>query len=371
VSLTSVLWVSGAPGVGKSTAGWALYQRLVARGCRAAYVDIDQLGMVAPPPSSDPDCHRLKLRNVLEVLKNFRAHGAQQVIVSGVVDPARGVEQGFPASAGLALTLVRLSCTTDELTRRYLGRGYMPERLAALMDIAAALDRTQIGIPVDTTAMSPSEVVDALEALITPGVAGGQPSPPASVTDPCSGPHPKTILLVGPTAVGKSTIGWHVFQASAQSGTTTAFIDIDQLGFVHPGPTAAVKVANLASISGGFHTIGTCRLITVARATGHRAAGYRRALNDDAVTVVHLDAAPRDISQRIAHRANGEGPRLAGNSLIGASPARQQQLATRATEEAEHARQERPPRAITIDTTGRTASEVAADLLGLLGEAPD
>jgi hypothetical protein len=365
-----VLWVSGAPGVGKSTAAWALYQRLVARGHRVGYVDVDQLGIVRPSPRGDPERHRLKLRNLLAVARNFRACGARQVIVSGIVDPDdRTGPGGFPA-AGLGLTLVRLTCTAETLTRRYLDRGSPLDRLDESLGIAAMLDRAGIGLPIETTAMSPAGVVDALEALIPPPGTDERPGPTHVVAPPPPRPCPTVLLLTGATAVGKSTVGWHAFQALAGSGTTAAFVDIDQLTFLRPGPCPALPIANLVGVITGFRSVGADVVVAVARAGPGEGAGYRRALGGETVTVAHLDAQPADITRRIARRAAGGGLRLAGDLLLGASPADQRVTAARAVAEAERARREHIPGGITVDTSGRAAADVATELLGFLPSRP-
>ncbi len=45
---TSVLWLYGPAGVGKTTVGWEIFSRLTRTGVAAAFVDIDQLGMCYP-----------------------------------------------------------------------------------------------------------------------------------------------------------------------------------------------------------------------------------------------------------------------------------------------------------------------------------
>jgi adenylylsulfate kinase-like enzyme len=363
-----LLWVSGAPGVGKSTAAWALYQRLIARGHRVCYVDVDQLGIVLPSPSGDPERHRLKLRNVIEVARNFRASGAEQAIVSGIVDPDRATGRRRFLAAGLDLTLVRLTSTAEALTRRYLERGSTPDRLHESLSIAATLDRKGIGLPVETTARSPSAVVDALEALIRLRNTG-EPPAPSHPAAPLPRPCPRVILLTGATAVGKSSVGWHVFRSLAGSGTTTGFVDIDQLAF-HPGRCPALTTANFVSVISGFRSGGADVVVAVARAGPEEGSAYRRALGGTTVTVAHLDAQPADVIERIAHRAAGDGPRLAGDLLLGASPAEQQVTAARAVTEAERARREQVADVISIDTSGRTATDVATELLGLVRSRP-
>jgi hypothetical protein len=65
MSRVQVIWLYGTPGVGKSTAGWALMNGLavtaVTRG-QPAYVDIDQLGMLYPAPPDDPWADGLKVQ---------------------------------------------------------------------------------------------------------------------------------------------------------------------------------------------------------------------------------------------------------------------------------------------------------------------
>lgn len=64
---------------------------MIGAGVEAAYVDIDQLGICYPEPALDPGRHRMKARNADAVVANFQDAGARCVVVSGVVDPARGV----------------------------------------------------------------------------------------------------------------------------------------------------------------------------------------------------------------------------------------------------------------------------------------
>lgn len=89
--LIPVLWLCGPPGIGKSTVGWEIFTQLTQAGIEAGYVDIDQLGICYPEPALDPGRHRMKARNLGAVVANYRAAGARCVIVSGVVDPGRGV----------------------------------------------------------------------------------------------------------------------------------------------------------------------------------------------------------------------------------------------------------------------------------------
>lgn len=104
----------------------------------AGYADIDQLGMCYPEPVSDPGRHRMKAQNLGAVVANYRAAGAQCVVVSGVVDPGRGLHAGLAPLA--AFTLCRLRAGRDELKRRFLSRGGQAGLLEEVLSGAGAMD---------------------------------------------------------------------------------------------------------------------------------------------------------------------------------------------------------------------------------------
>ncbi|MGW2643107.1 hypothetical protein [Streptomyces sp. NPDC001348] len=64
----------GANGVGKSTVGFEVCQRVLGAGATAAYLDLDQLGFCRPVPD-DPANHRVKVRNLAAVWRTYRAAG--------------------------------------------------------------------------------------------------------------------------------------------------------------------------------------------------------------------------------------------------------------------------------------------------------
>jgi hypothetical protein len=151
-----VLWLHGPPGVGKSTVAWQLFTSLA---LPTGYVDIDQLGMCygpptahewAPDPLDDPGRYRLKENNLHAVIENYQRAGARGLIVSGIVDPVRGVP-GF-------VTACRLRCEPDELRRRLAERGRPNERVEEILEYACLLD----GLPgtcIDSTGLTVAETV--------------------------------------------------------------------------------------------------------------------------------------------------------------------------------------------------------------------
>jgi adenylylsulfate kinase-like enzyme len=86
VNRIPVVWLCGAPGVGKTAVAWKIYERLLRADRAPTYVDVDQLGICYPEHASDPARHRLKARNVAVLRANYAVAGARCLVVSGVVD---------------------------------------------------------------------------------------------------------------------------------------------------------------------------------------------------------------------------------------------------------------------------------------------
>ncbi len=146
---------------------------------------------------------------------------------------------------------------------------------------------------------------------------------------------------------------------------TAAYVDVDQLGFSAPETGTQLKAENLARVWQGYRDAGARALVVVARGVPD---AYEQALAGEDVTTVHLDASPAALAERVAHRARGEDPRLAGDSLIAVPPRRQGQIAARAADEARTLRSLLTG-SIVVDTSGDGGSTVAARLVTLLEPA--
>jgi Mrp family chromosome partitioning ATPase len=347
---TPVLWTTGAPGAGKSTTAWGLYTRVVESGGHVAYVDIDQLGLIGPPPGGGEAAHAIKAANLLRVLEVLRRRGARQLVVSGVVDPENGVESHFDCG-DFDLTLVRLTCDREELRSRFLGRGSPVEALPDLFAVADAYDRTGFGEEMDTTGQRPEETV---EALFRRCVVADGPVRRLDPVEPLPGP---VTVVTGPTAVGKSTAAWRVLRDFWQQEAPVAYVDLAQLGFARPGPDPALEAANLAALWRGYREAGARRLLVVAREFHPE---HRRVFEE--VGVVHLDADAATLADRVRLRADGESALLAGDELRGAPPGVRDRVAARAVTEAERMRASRGDRVV-LDTSGQEPAETAAALL--------
>jgi hypothetical protein len=253
------LWLYGPSGVGKSTVAWELSSRLWRDGVRAAYVDIDQLGMCygpptpenwTPEPADDPGRYRLQARNLNAVAANAREAGAACLIVSGVVDPERGIDAGLLPN--IALTAIRLRVEPDELLRRLGVRARPGEQADDNLREAALIDRLP-GPYIDTTGLSVDEVLKKIDL----------PQINAVVPRAIQAPElPGRVLRVrGPREGSRSMVGWQLYRQLRLSGTRAAYVDLDQLGFLRPFDPAdpgnrGLQAANLAAVWRTFRAAG-------------------------------------------------------------------------------------------------------------------
>lgn len=118
-----VLFLCGAAGVGKSAVGFEIYLRELRAGRTAAYLDLDQLGFVAPAPADDPGNHRVKARNLSALWRAYRSAGAQRLVMAGFAGDAAAVQAYAGALPAASVTVCWLHAGHAELTRRILLRG--------------------------------------------------------------------------------------------------------------------------------------------------------------------------------------------------------------------------------------------------------
>lgn len=176
-----ILWLCGATGVGKSTVGFEVYQRIMHAGLTAAYIDLDQIGFCSPTPAGDPGNLRVKARNLAALWQTYREAGAQCLIVVGRVEDEAAVKPYADALPAATITLCRLHAGRDQLTRQIMFRGQggsWPQpgdplkgqtttHLLRIADKAAAdadaLERAAIGdLRIDTDGRTVEEVADVI-----------------------------------------------------------------------------------------------------------------------------------------------------------------------------------------------------------------
>lgn len=175
----NVLWVSGATCTGKSSAAFPVHLRHLRDGIASAYVDLEQLAICGPTPSS----HEVRAQNLAAVWANYRQAGAEALVMVGPAPDEATVRTYLGALPGAKVTLRRLHATPDALTERVLRRGRgeggwhqpgdplrgRPEAHLRAVAIQAAqdaqaLENAGVGERVDTDNRTIAEVADALHA---------------------------------------------------------------------------------------------------------------------------------------------------------------------------------------------------------------
>jgi AAA domain len=356
--LLPVLWLCGPSGVGKSTTAWDLFTGRPDAG----HVDIDQLGMCYPEIASDPGRTVLEARILGRAIANFRAAGAACLIVSGYIDSRRGIHTEYLTQS--ALTVLRMRCDQPELRRRLEHRARRGEQRELALREAEILDHSGLPYPcLDTTGRTAAEVL----AIVRDRWPDHPARPPGRWPQPA--PTPGEILWIcGPTAVGKSTVGWEVAERSRRAGHTTGFVDLQQIGFLHPAPgpdpdNHRLKAANLAAVRAGFHEHGARRLVVVGRV---EQASQVRLYASAAMTLCRLHAGPEQLRERIRQRGLGGGPPIAGDDLRGQSTAVLEAAHDGAVMQAE-ALEQAGIGDLRLDTDGRSAGDVADEITKRVG----
>ena len=179
-----VVLITGPTGVGKSTIGFRFYMKCLKAGLTAGYVDLSQIGFIQPAGAGDPDNQRLKARNLAAIWRNYQAAGATHLVAVGAIGNQADFELYTDELEGAGVTLTRLRAGSDELRLRIMSRGagaswpepgdrlrgQSAEFLGDLADQAIqdaeARDRSDGGVAIDTTSLSPDESADVIASAI-------------------------------------------------------------------------------------------------------------------------------------------------------------------------------------------------------------
>lgn len=378
-----LLWLYGPGGVGKTTVGWELFVRLSGEGGPIGYVDIDQIGMCyaaptaenwVPEPASDRVRYRLKSRSLDAVAVRFRSAGARGLVVSGIVDPVCGIDASLLPHA--AVTPCRLRVDRGSHVDRLLARGRPAEVISEILRDAESLDRNGLpGVVLDTTGLDVADVLGQVSKetsgwlgsgsgrLAGDGAYGGSVDAPGEI-----------LWLCGPTGVGKSTVAWSVYRRSRLAGQHTAFLDLDQVGFLRPGCAEdpgnhRLKAGNLAGIWRNFTGSGARRLVVLGPLDRPEAVEvYRAALPQATITLCRMGVGRGQLEERIVRRGRGEAPGsgIAGDELNGLSRDALYEVCDRAWAEAV-ALSRSGVADFSVDTDGRTGPEIAEEILDRAG----
>ncbi|MEV6305369.1 AAA family ATPase [Actinoplanes sp. NPDC051861] len=342
-----VLWLTGTPGAGKTTVAWALREEQRDVG----FVDIDQINMCYPETARDPGRFGIAADNLVAVAAGHRAAGARALIVSGCVDPGRGVlTDRLP---GLTVTRCHLRAAPEVLRRRLVGRN------AGAGFVEAALTAPDHDDGIDTSGLTVAEVVALVKKRTTGWLDSAGEQVPPEIPHPPGG---RILWLCGATGVGKSTAGFDVYLRRLPG----AYVDLDQIGFAPGGHEMRARI--LAGMWHTFHRAGAETLTMVGPAEDAAAiATYARALPAATLTVARLHASPGELHDRIQLRRHLGGWAQPGDPLIGRLSSYLSEVARSAAAEA--AALERTSLGdLRIDTDGLSARQVADTVMAAIAE---
>jgi GNAT superfamily N-acetyltransferase len=160
--------VTGPVGVGKSTIGRLVGHHLSGASVAHAVVDLDWLSASWPRPADDPWNEEMARRNLASMWANFRAGGAERLVLCRVLEARRlleGVRHAVPAAE---CTVIRLRAPLEVLHARIRGRQTdVAWYLEAATRLATTMEKPDLADHVvDTGGRTPedvaAEVVDLL-----------------------------------------------------------------------------------------------------------------------------------------------------------------------------------------------------------------
>lgn len=114
--------INGTVGVGKTSTAAALGTLLAGRQISHAVVDLDETRRMWPSPPNDSFHHRLSMRNLAELSANYRAAGAQRLVLAGVAesrDHVTAVEQAIGGKISVVRLVAPGEVVDSRLRRRH------------------------------------------------------------------------------------------------------------------------------------------------------------------------------------------------------------------------------------------------------------
>ena len=169
---------------------------------------------------------------------------------------------------------------------------------------------------IDTTGRDPVGVARDAVTLVT----AASSTPDTQELLGCSAGD--VTIIIGPRAVGKSSVSWGMAMRRWVSGESTVYVDLDQLGFLRPAPSdASLQGANLGVIWRNALARGANRLIANGMVTTHEdLAILRHSVRPAPVQALRLAANPDTLWERIRARSVGSPARLINDDLENATP---------------------------------------------------
>ncbi|MFF3068244.1 hypothetical protein [Kitasatospora sp. NPDC057936] len=163
------LLLTGTVGVGKTATADLLGDLLADRGVPHAVIDLDRLCQAWPAPDGDPFQHRLLLANLRAVAGNYRAAGAQRLVLAGVAENT-AERNAYQDALGMPLRVCRLTADLATVHTRLRTRhetdhdtASLPWHLRRAEELHLVLEAAGISdITVDTTDLTPAQAASAV-----------------------------------------------------------------------------------------------------------------------------------------------------------------------------------------------------------------
>lgn len=341
-----LVWLAGASGTGKSTAGYGAFRLLRDAGTAVAYVDADQLRLATGVAVSE-DALIAAALNALA--PRYAASGARALIVSGIADDLPHLAR---LTGDRQVTPILLQASADAVRERVAARGWGEEQIAAAV-AGVPSDGSFGGTTIDTSAEGPREVAERVASVVE---SVAVPEAPRVKLAPPDSPPGRVLLVTGPGGVGLSTMGWLTYLELARSGHAAAYADAFQLSFCpepeRRDPELVAAHAGVLAANGVETLVITGGLVAVA-ALAQRMAD---------APVAFLSASPETLGERIRERSNGVGPGIPGDHRVGVSGAELDAAIAASVAQLGEA----PAGARVIDTDGLSPAAVAEGLARLL-----
>lgn len=149
IQVIPTIVITGPVGVGKTAVASVMSDLLSAANEPHALIDMDHLRMSYPRPPEDRFHMALGLRNLAALWANYRAAGAECLLLADIVESQGDVDAYRVAVPNADVTVVRLLATPDAVRRRLALREsgeslrwhqYRAVELAALMEKEAIGD---------------------------------------------------------------------------------------------------------------------------------------------------------------------------------------------------------------------------------------
>lgn len=353
-----MLRLAGPPGVGKSTVGWGIANRLAARGERVAQVDIDQLGMCYPAPEGDADRWLLKELGLSRIAAVFAEAGVTRIVVSGVASP----DEAPPEPIRDGTRSIWLDASAQTRWSRLASREWTEARVQEAVAVGSA-ESERLGQEwerLQTDGLTQDGAVEAILARWPVGPSGGS----EPTWRPVGLSHLPVLWITGPRCVGSSSVGWAIAADEWRAGRRTGFADLAQLSFAW-NIDRDCGLRNVVALQSTFAEAGAEAMIVVAPFELTPSA-VRTGFNASPVSFIRLDATVQELRERTAARARGGGPRLAGDDIVGAPPS-----CTEAVVRAARAQRQSPMRAgeMLVDTTGTDVAGAVSRALAVVERA--